>query len=165
MKTKQITTSKGDFLLVELPEGVSARYGDTIERTNLLPDLPDGLWLHISRIDGVTEKQASEVVYSCHIDDFQRVYCDYLQGTFMGLSTALQSFNSLLKANGVLFENPLVENPPSITDRKYVFEDHPELVGNPTETDFDLFEKDLEEWQEAQSKVWSKERTYLFKKI
>lgn len=35
----------------------------------------------------------------------------------------------------------------------YIFEDHPELVGNPKEYDLDKFESDLKEYEEAKSRV------------
>jgi len=45
----------------------------------------------------------------------------------------------------VVLEEPLQQN--------YVFEDHPELAGNPKEYDLELFENDIKEYQEAKDRV------------
>lgn len=55
-----------------------------------------------------------------------------------------QYHNSGVTGMSIVYES----GEPKLED--YVFEDHPELVGNPKEYDMDRFNKDLKEWEEAQ---------------
>lgn len=74
--------------------------------------------------------------------------------------TAKESGISLLKANGVLLENTF-DSEPQLSD--YVFEDHPELVGNPKEYDLDTFNIDSYKWQQAQEQVWLNTHVFIKK--
>ena len=191
MKTKQITTSKGYFLLIELPEEAnpticcgrcfkpnededdcwsakecsSSNYKKfiTVDKNESWAkegnriELPiKGDFEILGKVSNLTEKQADYLVHSCQIDD-------YSIGTHTGLSTALQSFNSLLKANGVLFENPLGENPcESQREKGYLSAN---CIDSCQGSCWHGLDYEPEEWEEFQSKLWDKSRTYIFKKI
>lgn len=155
MKQKTITTDKATLLVVEVPEGahsvrVCKHIRDGIHyllydggiNTAYKEYLPDGNWQLIGRIPDITEEQAERIV-SSRIKGGglisypkQKCFKDYKNGGYPKGLTSLYSLKTLLQANEVYFENPI---PPFI--------------------------ERLEDFKEAQSKVWDKERTYLFKKV
>lgn len=153
LKTKIIKTDKATLLVVELPEMVKYAVVTTFNRIGFyLPNgiisyemLPEGNWQLLGRLPEITEEQADQVVdeYTYNTGEIDGYY-DYENGTQTDCPT--ESLNSLMYTNEVYFENPLGEKP--------------------VESEFYWgFLHDLEKWQEAQSKVWDKERTFLFIKV
>lgn len=129
MKNKIIKTSKGTFMIVDV-----TNYDGCIEMFCAI-----NYKTHPIHLDGITEEQAKEVVDDClcshNYQGHPHYVCDKEGIPYTpSLINAIESINSLLEANGVVFE-------PCKT---------PILSAS---------------WQEAQSKVWIKENTYLFKKI
>lgn len=126
MKQIEFKTSNGGFLVVELNER---------ERRGI--DYNPILKL-ISRITDITEEQAKEVVDYCITG---LGYNDYNGSICFGLRlTAIESLNTTLEANGVIFENPYrdVGCIPSAEQKLY---------------------------RDFKDKIWNKQQTYLFKKI
>ncbi len=160
MKQKTITTDKATILLVELPLGSKniridtnqavIPYGKEVnyevpatkesygyEETEGFA-LPEGNWQLLGRLPDITEEQAEKIVpdgYHKHIRADARWYWALLF--------------DFLKDNEVCFENPFGDEPKkhTVLNRGVV-----------TTIEWD-------KWQEAQSKVWDKERTYLFIKV
>lgn len=175
MKTKTIKLTDGRELYIsELPEGV---YNVDIVGTSDNPilsldhviygcnddgncyydafSLPDGNWQLLGKLPDISEEQASTIVeYFTTDEDFGKevVFRDYLEKTFHG--TALESLDSLLEANGVLFENPLGEKPKQINAS----------IGGLSHKRYEYNKKKLNDWEDAQEKVFDKERTFLFLK-
>lgn len=140
MKKLEFKTSKGEFLLVERNE-------------ESFKGFPNGLYELFGNIEQFTEEQADDIVkfghYCPHNYTYHKGYWDVETNIFKEHDTALNSLHSLLKSNGVVFENPLGNEP-----KKLVF------LGSQIVTTIEW-----DRWQEAQSKVWNKSQTYLFKKI
>lgn len=164
MKQKTITTGVCELFVCELPYGAKNIRIDTNQ--SIIPygkevnyevpgtkesygyeetegfALPHGNWRHLGAVNDVSEEQADRFVdksiytglYGHYVNDIPlNIYC---------YKNALESFNTLLTANGVYFENPC---------RIYI--------------DVEKRGDNLMDWHKAQDKVWDKERTYLFKKI
>lgn len=144
MKQQTIETGVCTLLLVELPEGVAisgislgvgvADYAIQYDNGTFEPFLPDGNWLLIGRLPEFTEEQCSKLIY--HDEDFKsyEYYIDTVPFMFDNPLIALQS---LLEANGVVFENPI-----SNDDRLR-----------------------FTEWLEYQRNLWNRNRTYIFKQL
>lgn len=98
----------------------------------------DDEWNLIGRLPDITEEDAKLIVdeYDDYGVTLYQNYATTSMRYFDEQITAIDSLHSLLQANEIYFENPI---PPFI--------------------------ERLEDFKEAQSKVWDKERTYLFKKI
>lgn len=158
LKTKTITTDKATVLVVELPEGayypnicqlppsIGVNYFlyengvNTPYKESL--DIPKGNWQLIGRMPDITEEQAHSIVdkeFNEMTDEwFYRNYSqDYDYNYTVG-----ESLYSLLQANEVYFEN-----------RK------------PWEKD--VLQRNIDNMldKESQSKVFDKERTFLFIKV
>lgn len=167
MKNKTIVTDKSTLLVVELPQGAYYPnicqlppyigvnyflYENGVNTPYKEPlDIPKGNWQLLSRLPDITGEQASKVVdshYVCEPWEQQGVwsYKDYCsENTYVW--EIYKSLYSLLQVNEVYFENSLGD-----------FDSFDKLVFNHS--------KDrLREWQEAQSKVWDKERCYLLIKV
>lgn len=173
MKQKIIKTDKATLLVVELPECrgvISDNQGkricfhaekgwDWIWQPN---DMFGKLQL-LGRLPDITEEQADGAVEKVVFEDeeFGDIikYRDYTaipigkHNKRYAPITALNSLSSLLQANEVYFENPLGKLHPT----------HPAYTGQGITVE-EWLEK-CKKWQEAQSKVWDKERTYLFIKV
>lgn len=150
MKQKTINTGTCQLLFAELPDNVRFYKSNELKTKQ-------GNWQLLSRADKVTEDVAKEVVLDS-LDmgffDGNDYYKDY-SGEFGNIDdfddffdTALESYNSLLLANQIYFENPAGENPHAKDDD----------AGT---------EKELKqiEWNNFQQNVWDKTKTYIFKKI
>lgn len=155
MKQKTIKIEKGTLLVVEPPEEAINIYihQDFIHYETFGLHkfrLPDGSWQLLGKLLEITEEQAEDIVDSPLIEPpfrpfgstltypSSKVWCDYTKGGcwWAEITTALDSLHTLLQANEIYFENPI---PPFI--------------------------ERLEDFKEAQSKVWDKERTFLFIKV
>ncbi|SUJ18977.1 Uncharacterised protein [Sphingobacterium spiritivorum] len=146
MKQKQITTGKATIVVVDAPHG-------NIPHSNLL-DFPDGSWSHLGPLSQVTEDQWKEIV-----DQVITSYQDYTDNTVVptfSLFSSTESGLSLLRANGVLLENPLgVWNGPD--GRPQTFPDGAQFN---SAIELYNFQK---KWDKAQSEVWK--NPYIFIKV
>lgn len=151
MKQKTITTDKATLLVVEFPEGAEIEsalfvnnYGRYIRWWNkgkdYLVDLPDdeGNWQLLGRLPDITEEQWKCVVdFHDKPEGYFRNYIYHtIQAPHIWKKSATDSGISLLQANEIYFENPI---PP--------------------------FKECFEDFKESQSKVWDKERCYIFIKV
>ena len=157
LKTKTITTEKATLLVVELPKGanrlkafndkdrpyISYFVGVETKRHYL----PDGNWQLLGRLPDIKEDQASKVVVkSIHTG----LYAHYVNGIPVNTycyKESSDSLYSLLQSKEVYFENPL----PKPKTAPY------------QDANFDIDE--VNDWHESQSKVWDKDRCYLFIKV
>lgn len=71
--------------------------------------------------------------------------------TNFSFSNPDESFRSALPEE-IFFENPFEE----VNKNDYIFEDHPELVGNPKEYDEEKYQNDLQQYQTAQENITQK---------
>lgn len=136
MKQLHFKTRKGEFLLVE-------------DDGNFPRDFPYELYEGIGYIDDLTDGDKWDVVEPSNGGEYFKNYEEY----GYEYTTASESFDSLLKSLDVHFENH--------------FGSEPDNFATPYTDIFTVakrFKKYLE-WQQAQSKVWKKSNTYLFKKI
>lgn len=140
MKQIEFKTSKGEFLVIEFPQVLKEL---SISRAGMQVPQKDGSHLFISGnftplgyIPDITEEQAKEVVSSLVKNE---------QGAKSYVYTLIQ----LLKTKGVVFDNPLGNEP-----KKLVF------LGSQMVTTIEW-----DKWIDTQSKVRNKNNTYLFKKI
>lgn len=155
MKTKQLSTGIATLLLIELPEGSENAIGigfnehGTLEFYTPQPDAPPMLqalyklnvgsnWQLLCKADEVTEGIAREFVRKVTLG----YYFDYMKPNrrhdYM-CATPGESWNSLLQANEVWFENPYKQ-----IDKKYFNKVH---------------------FENTQQNVWEINRTYIFKQI
>ena len=116
----------GEYLLVKVPEGQRYfdLYGNEAQqeiRYNEMPSpgkfksvsikLPPGSWQLIGHAKDVTEEQAREI---CEVHDvrgketFYKLYGSKYGCEMVATNTALQSFHSLLKANGYEVETTVM---------------------------------------------------------
>lgn len=135
-------------------ESIKSRAEDTNGFFHLHTGL--GRWYGFKILGEVTEDSISfdvePYVEKITINDQVRRYPNYCinsvtTGRF-SLWSSSYSFRSLLQANGLSWVNE-IEKP---NKEYYIFEEHPELVGNPKEYDNEAYENDLQEWQEAEIK-------------
>lgn len=186
MKTQELKTSKGEFVAVELPGGainpvVSMGYL-TYKEYNESNGYPISMsadpvatqaWL--DKHDPSKDYKVKAVKFVCEnailvgrlpeLDDGLKwdivgagrsgeYFRDYENDGYE-YATAKESFDSLLKANGVVFVNPLGAKPKRINGG----------IGGISKQQDEENKKQIEAWHDAQDKVWSREQTYLFKKI
>lgn len=163
MKTKTIKTDKAEVLVCELPEGIDdidndvfvnnfgnhIRYWD--KGKDYLIDLPDGNWQLLGRLPDITEYKADQVVVKSNHTGLYAHYVKYIPVNTYCYKESADSLYSLLRSNDIYFDNPFGKEPDS---RNEFYRDALGITSN--------YWSDLLEWQEAQSKVWDKERTYLF---
>lgn len=119
MKQIEFKTSNGEFTLVELY--------DKIDKTSLSLDsgfltyrdhigwdgmrIMDSDCISLGCIQDITEEQAKEVVDFHLKGGLLKCYYDYEKGYYSNsLYTAIASLQSLLKVNGVVFENTPCNN-------------------------------------------------------
>lgn len=136
MKQIEFKTINGEFIIIELDENLINNIS-RIERLNNSGKI-NFLVEHVGFIENITEEQAKEVVDYCITG---LGYNDYNGSICFGLRlTAIESLQSLLEANGVMFENPYrdVGCIPSAEQKLY---------------------------RDFKDKIWNKQQTYLFKKI
>lgn len=166
LKTKTITTDKATLLVLELDKFTDVDCLIEIHGNKLVSSqskglvinttkLPEGNWQLLGRLPDITEEQADNIVEEASIRPIVSLitgrelggwynpdgYKDYTE-TNISLNTCLQSLHSLLQANEIYFEN-----------RK------------PWKKD--VLQRTIDNMldKEAQSKVFDKERTYLFIKV
>lgn len=152
MKQKTIKINKGTLLVCEFPEyyRVYHRANGTIFCSNVrnknakpVWDSLEGNWQLLGRMPEITEEQSSKVVPTMPIQ----------KGKTKRYITAKEAVHSLLQANEVYFENEYGKEKP--TQIAY--------IGNVLEVEAkSALVLHKMKWQEAQSKVWDKERTFLF---
>lgn len=166
MKHKTITTDKSTLLVVELPEGAKPHNSHC---DAILYTLPDGYveteypvesdgsweWKLLGRLPDITEDQAVRAVdESIHSGLYAHYVKEVNPPNVYRYRSSRDSLASLLTSHEVYFENPLGEDP-KITNGEYDDNGFGDI-------DKRQFKEDLKSWQEAQSKVWDKERTCLF---
>lgn len=192
MKQKTIKNDKGNILVVELPDGAKNIRIETNQLIIPYPkmilyeipateesygyeetegfDFPEGNWQLLGRLPEITEEQSDKVVgKSIHTG----LYAHYVNGIPVNTycyKESLDSLYSLIQANEVYFENKET-NPQKYNEalesegiingweKKRYNELRQNLAKIPT------FKQQMKIWQEAQSKVWDKERCYLFIKV
>lgn len=158
MKQKVIKTDKSTLLVIEVSEVTrnvvlfTNEIGYYADGKNKYTKLPQGNWQLLGRLPDITENEWKVVV-----DDYDNGYFYYPDGYKDTCDTATESGLSLLQANEVYFDNPFGDEP-KITSGEYDDNGFGDI-------DKYQFKRDLKSWQEAQSKVWDKERTYLFIKV
>lgn len=183
MKQQNIKTGKSEILVIDFPScatDIKTNY-QSVDRNMYRVDLfiytykgvvesikvPSGRWKPVGKLTALSEEDWKGIVDSEYFDrgrERLELFVNYsiqLTKTFSDTMSATESGFSLLKANGVVMENDFGEEP-VLSD--YVFEEHPELVGNPKEYDYEKFESDYKEWEQAQEQVWSP-NTHVFIKI
>lgn len=149
MKTKTITTSSCTLLVCELDKFTDVDCPIEIHGNKLVSSqskglvinttkLPEGNWQLLGRLPEITEDQAGKIVDSVAYDESRTLYSNYVNKRWTAF--ALNSIFSLLQANEVYFENPIVIIDGTIKENNIT-------------------------WLKAQGKVWDKERTYLFIKV
>lgn len=168
LKSKTITTDKATLLLVEIPDGTEylatydSKRGELIGidySTNqttlkrwLCPMEIEGKFKILGCLPKVTEEQAEKVVesedFKHYSGEYFHMFVDY-NNCENAFDDALESLHSLLQANEVYFENS-IKHPRQMNM-------HPASVG--------WYNRQVQVYEEAQSKVWDKERTYLFIKV
>lgn len=93
-------------------------------------------------------------------DELFKSYIFYKDTVPTQNKTALDSFISAIEALGFHWkDNPEGEKP---NKEDYIFEDHPELAGNPKEYNEMAYLVDIGEWQESESKTFHPEQVILF---
>lgn len=163
---KLLNTGITDLLIVDvptsatgfdiLPDRLSFDYmEDDIRMPDYIP-IPEGYkYTVLGKVSELTEEQCDLIVPKIDIDDptcgFERFMTDdefARHDRVEACSTATESFHSLLKANGILLDNPLGKKPirttPFMNDGYYSDLDRVEI---------DAYNAELKDWQEAQSKV------------
>lgn len=176
MKQKTITTDKATLLVVEMREGIT-EIGNTDKRISI-PDRKGGHhfvygnWQLLGRLPEITEEQADKVVdeYTYNTGEIDGYY-DYENDT--QTDCPIESLNSLMYTNEVYFENKYGdERPPNLpvdadpyTSKKGYIKFREERKHLPPSDLMVSYEAYCMSWQESQSKVWDKERTFLFIKV
>lgn len=151
MKTKEIKTSISTILVVDLPEGTEVVSTDSTyisyNSKSLFGQIkaPEGRWQHLRQLTDITEEQWREIVDTSG----HPFYKDFTEGGFGAVCTASESGISLLKANGVILENPEGSRP--------------ECDCNYTCGDADRYNCGMDHhlWQQAQEQVWSNPHIFI----
>jgi len=167
---QRILNLKKKLLLVELPEdvvqiGYSMFDNDgncyleyyTQDKRCIKTDIIISIDSKNYKLTDITEEQFQNWVGSYEWEDTPEgsryTYKDYKDGEetddywdMYPFDTAKESFFSYLEANEIYFENP-IERP----------DDTPVLFGR-----IRNFQLELDEWQEAEQKIWNKDNCWLF---
>lgn len=191
MKQKTIKIDKATLLAVELPEGaycpnicqlppsIGVNYFlyengvNTPYKESL--DIPKGNWQLLGRVPDIMEEQWGGIVEDASYKypyEFTRKYENYDEGDF-DFNCSSESALSLLRANEIYFENKYGDRrPPNLpidadpyTSKEGYIKFREERKHLPHGDLMVSYEAYCMAWQEAQSKVWDKERTYLFIKV
>lgn len=93
MKTHEITTIKGDFIAVEIPD--SQRYN--LSRMAIKNDF----YRLVCKLSEMTEEDASKVVDEYKWSKSFKAYYNYVGRQTFDTFTALNSFDTLLKSKGI----------------------------------------------------------------
>lgn len=154
MRNVEFSTSKGEYYLVDFPEGAD-RFFPMNDRDNpyisyFIGSDTGRLYVNyplevVGNPKELTAKDWEDVVEETLLFKKHKVEsCKFrcYQDGHLGFKDAVESGMTLLNANGVFLENQLGEKP-SIKDYKN------EEGGNQ-----ELFIHNLNEWKEAQDKVW-----------
>lgn len=187
MKQKTITTDKATLLLMELPNGKYVRFhkGYIVQSCSTVLDLFNkckridngdtngfihiGNWQLLGRLPDITEDQKLKIL-SKHICDLCSLENKGVYGVNGGYVAGCEGsrcedtreeidiqFVELLEDNEVYFENPLkLDSQPS-----FFINEKGEYEKSSFHDDLEIYYQDRN-WEEAQSKVWDKERCYLF---
>lgn len=178
IKAKKIKTDKATLLVVEMPEGYEdvRVYNEEWIGREMVPvkdqaiiyecnndtefvNLPEGDWQLLGRMTDMTEEQVETIVDKSDRHTDCRLFIDYTANSTRYaylLDSATKSLYSLLQSNEVYFENKYGKEKP--TQIAY--------IGNVLEMEAkSALMLHQMKWQNAQSKVWDKERTFLFIKV
>ncbi|NGM63533.1 hypothetical protein G5B30_16610 [Sphingobacterium sp. SGG-5] len=153
LKTKTITTDKATLLVVEVKKKFTLRgFGLYYLDGSGYESLPNDNWQLLGRLPDITEKEYSKIVNP--ETDFQYEY-----------KYSKEVFNSLLQANEVYFDNPYDNKDEKFkTKRPFCILgirpcDHIRMSNGEFRVCL------CKQWEDFQSKVFDKERTYLFIKV
>jgi hypothetical protein len=157
MRTQIIQTAKAKLLVVDAPSGadkinmpsqrsINYRRGRYNGKETI--QLPEGKWSLLGTVKEMTEEQA-EMIVEEYVNQYLRErgiaettkYKNYSAPTSTQFTLAKYSFLSLLRANGVVMENPLGVNRPTLI-----------LDNGAGAIKSRIF---LSDWNEAQKQVWS----------
>lgn len=99
MKQIKITTSKGDWIVSEIPNKIK----ELSEWWDLLPEVSLDNFRKRIQLSKITEKEASEIVESYEYPMSRDIlgYEDYTDKGFNMKDTAIESLHSLLKSKGI----------------------------------------------------------------
>ena len=151
MKQKTITTDKATLLVVEMPEGIT-EIGNTDKRISI-PDRKGGHhfvygnWQLLGRLPDITEDRLMLILPIHRHSIIGDVYKDFTTGKYDAFDLN-ESLHSLLQTNEVYFD----------AGNTYI----PHELGSMSATDH--LERTLDVL-DIKSKVWNKERTFLFIKV
>ena len=155
MKQKQINTGVCTLLFVEVPENSDVVRSPPVIAVEIQKDdfdplreykAPPGNWRLLCKVSEVREELSKKIVAKEYGSE-NRIFVFFgyrnyetkdKRGHFL---SPMRSFNSLLRANGILFENPYESTKKGMT----------------------FSNEHKNEWELAQEKVWDKDRTYIFK--
>lgn len=172
MKYKIIKTNKTTILLIELPEG-TGEISVGLHCIGIKPCPKDQKpsdsngYYHIYKdmfhdfndrgfVIDITEQKASSIVDSVKVKATDRsswvMFRNYINSDTV--KAAKESLDTLMEANEVYFENPL--------GKKQTIEDFFGIEKEFDDSETEIFNNILRQQQEAQSKVWNKNRTRLF---
>jgi len=159
---QQIIKLKKKLLLVELPEGYDTVYLEDNKKLfykNLYMEgvgAPHIIWLleeskKIGKLTDITEEQFEKWVDGIQRDDYELFWKYTKPKDGYWLETAKESFFSKLEAEEIYFSNPH-DKPEDHFYTSYWEKENGEQEWNEA----------ISEWQEAESKVWNKDNTYIF---
>jgi hypothetical protein len=169
MKQKIITGLKKKLLLVELPEGAYEirfsvklknhliyRVGETFSDAI---NLEEDNYNFIGKLTDIKEEEFTELVERFNngaVRNYkEKIPFDPSDDLANFCLTAKESFFSKLEADGIYFKNQLGETPVTIEKKYY------KLYPGGKKAAQAFNEKENNAWQEAQSKVWDKNRCWL----
>lgn len=161
---KQVTIeAKATIAVVDLPSVITYVIKHNSNRLSIQTFNEEfrlkGDWKYIGKASELSEKDWKGIVDPYALNRiFYTVYGKFSVDNPAYFTTASESGMSLLKANGVVMENEFGDEP-KLND--YVFEDHPELVGNPKEYDNEKFQSDHKEWEKGQEQVWENPHVFI----
>jgi len=163
---QQILNLKKKILLVELPEGIVApEKSDNIciiqdiicfRTSNMKPTLRS-----FGKLTDITESLCAEWVFKSRIGTYKDYTCAPKSYDKIGLidallemkfKTAKESFFSKLEAAGICFQSKNNLDKPDRNEYNFSY----------GHNESDLYNKHIKNWQEAESKLWKKDRCCLF---
>lgn len=119
-----ITTAKGGFLFVPVPEDLSGIFTTDRERKVLMcvgakweTSIPPGTWQILFQLSKATEEQAGKVVGKLYPfgGDLKPCYIDYVNSARYNSvryrSSSLESLSTLMEANKIYRVNPYGDEP------------------------------------------------------
>lgn len=164
MKKLEIKTDKATLLVVDLPypEIWISRAGISFPNGKGGEHFISGNFKHIGKVSEITEEDWRGIVDSIiHYEPWTQyqaveLFYNYESKGFSYTYTSTESGLSLLKANGVLLENPLGSKPfyDEIVPKKLIKEGY-------GSNDFVDVLYDLHQWESAQELVWSNPHIFI----